>query len=81
MRRVSGGTSIINRGSSQKVAELQIMVDKQKKQVLSLRSDRDQIAVYLRDVDAAQRAYDAVIAAPRRSSTWRARTTRPTRAC
>ena len=27
---------------------------------MSLRSDRDQIAVYQRDVDAAQRAYDAV---------------------
>ena len=36
------------------------MVDAQKKQLLSLRSDRDQIAVYQRDVDAAQRAYDAV---------------------
>ena len=50
----------MNRGSSQKVAELQAMVDAQKKQLLSLRSDRDQIAVYQRDVEAAQRAYDAV---------------------
>ena len=60
-RRVAGGTSTSSRGSSQKVNELQIMVDMQKKQVLSMRSDRDQIAVYQRDVDAAQRAYDAVI--------------------
>ena len=36
------------------------MVDQQKRQLLSLRSDRDQIAVYQRDVEAAQRAYDAV---------------------
>jgi len=36
------------------------MVDAQKKQLLSLRSDHDQIAVYQRDVDAAQRAYEAV---------------------
>ncbi len=36
------------------------MVDAQKKQLLSLRSDRDQIAVYQRDIDAAQHAYDAV---------------------
>ena len=36
------------------------MVDEQKKQLLALRSDHDQIAVYQRDVDAAQRAYDAV---------------------
>jgi chain length determinant protein EpsF len=60
-RRVAGGSSTLSRGSSQKVNELQIMVDMQKKQVLAMRSDRDQIAVYQRDVDAAQRAYDAVI--------------------
>ena len=59
-RRVTGGTSRVNRGSSLKVGELQVMVDMQKKQLLSLRSDRDQIAVYQRDVEAAQRAYDAV---------------------
>ncbi len=59
-RRVAGGTSTTNRGSSQKVGELQTMVDAQKRQLLSLRSDRDQIAVYQRDVEAAQRAYDAV---------------------
>jgi chain length determinant protein EpsF len=59
-RRVAGGTSTLNRGSSQKVGELQTMVDMQKKQLLALRSDRDQIAVYQRDVEAAQRAYDAV---------------------
>ena len=59
-RRVAGGTSTLSRGSSQKVDELQAMVDQQKQQLLSLRSDRDQIAVYLRDVEAAQRAYDAV---------------------
>ena len=59
-RRVAGGTSTLSRGSSQKVSELQSMVDQQKRQLLSLRSDRDQIAVYQRDVEAAQRAYDAV---------------------
>ena len=59
-RRVAGGTSVSNRGSSQKLAELQSLVDSQKKQVLSLRSERDQIAVYMRDVEVAQRAYDAV---------------------
>ena len=59
-RRVAGGTSTLSRGSSQKVGELQTMVDQQKRQLLSLRSDRDQIAVYQRDVEAAQRAYDAV---------------------
>jgi chain length determinant protein EpsF len=59
-RRVAGGSTVSNRSSGQKVAELQAMVDAQKRQLLSLRSDRDQIAVYQRDVDAAQHAYDAV---------------------
>ena len=59
-RRVAGGTTTTNRGTGQKVGELQAMVDQQKKQLLALRSDRDQIAVYQRDVEAAQRAYEAV---------------------
>lgn len=60
MRRVSGGTSVINRGSSQKVEQLQALAELQKRNVLALRNERDQIAVYRRDVEAAQRAYDAV---------------------
>jgi len=60
IRRVSGGASVSNRGSSQKVAELQTLVDEQKKLLLSLRADKDQIAVYVRDVESAQRSYDAV---------------------
>ena len=59
-RRVSGGTATLNRGSNQKVAELQAMVDQQKKKLLTLRADRDQVAVYIRDVDTAQRAYELV---------------------
>ena len=59
-RRVAGSSSVVSRGSSQKVAELQTMVDAQKRNLLALRSDRDQIAVYQRDVDAARLAYDAV---------------------
>ncbi len=58
-RRVAGGTSTTNRTSGQKVAGLQLLVDAQKKQLLALRADRDQIAVYMRDVETAQRAYDA----------------------
>ena len=59
-RRVAGGASLSSRGSSQKVAELQAMVDAQKKQLLALRTDHDQISVYQRDVEAAQRAYETV---------------------
>ncbi|MDQ6680113.1 MAG: chain length determinant protein EpsF [Pseudomonadota bacterium] len=59
-RRVSGGASTANRGSSQKIEELRALADQQKKQLLAMRSDRDQINVYVRDVETAQRAYDAV---------------------
>jgi chain length determinant protein EpsF len=59
-RRVSGGTSTISRGSSQKVGELQAMMDEQKKKLQTLRADRDLEAVIKRDVDTAQRAYEAI---------------------
>ncbi|CAM5793330.1 chain length determinant protein EpsF [Rhizobacter sp. Root404] len=59
-RRVSGGTSTQTRSVNQKVAELQAMVDEQKKRLQTLRADRDLEAVIKRDVDTAQRAYDAV---------------------
>ncbi len=60
IRRVSSGTSTASKGSAEKVGELKAMLDAQKKLLLSLRGDRDQISVYVRDVDTAQRAYDAV---------------------
>jgi len=60
IRRVSGGASTSTRGSAEKVEQLRNLLDQQKKLLLSLRSDRDQISVYVRDVETAQRAYDAV---------------------
>jgi chain length determinant protein EpsF len=60
IRRVSGGASTARRGSAQKVAEIKAQYEAQKKQLLSLRADRDQISVYLRDVETAQRAYDNI---------------------
>jgi chain length determinant protein EpsF len=60
IRRVSGGSSVIVRGTGQKIAELRALVEAQKKTVLSLRSQKDQIAVLLRDVETAQRAWEGV---------------------
>ncbi len=59
-RRVSGGTSTLSRSSGQKVAELQAMIDEQKKKLQTLRADRDLEAVYKRDLDTAQRTYEAI---------------------
>lgn len=65
MRRVSGATSSVNRIAGQKIGELRQLVDAQKKAVLSLRAERDEASVLLRDLETAQRAYEQV--AQRRS--------------
>jgi chain length determinant protein EpsF len=60
MRRVSGGTYAIGRASVQKVEEVRALINEQKKKVLSMRAERDQIAVLQRDVETAQKAYEGV---------------------
>jgi chain length determinant protein EpsF len=60
MRRVSGVTATANRMTGQKIAELAAMVEGQKRTVLSLRAQFDEMALLQRDVDTAQRAFDAV---------------------
>ena len=61
-RRVAGTASTVSRTSSEKVTELQALLEAQKKLLLGLRSDRDQVSVLVRDVDTAQHAYDAISA-------------------
>ena len=61
-RRVAGGASTVARTTNEKVAELQSQIDAQKKLLLTLRADRDQVAVYQRDLERAQRAYDTISA-------------------
>jgi uncharacterized protein involved in exopolysaccharide biosynthesis len=60
MRRVSGATSSVNRIASQKIGELRQLVEAQKRAVVSMRTDRDEASVLLRDLETAQRAYDQV---------------------
>jgi chain length determinant protein EpsF len=60
MRRVSGATANVNRITGQKIGELRSMIEGQKRVVLSLRSQRDEAAVLQREVDTAQRAFEAV---------------------
>lgn len=43
-----------------KEAELRAAIEQQKNRLLSFRNKRDELAVLMRDVDAAQKAYDAV---------------------
>ncbi len=60
MRRVSGTTATVNRIATQKIDELRSMVEAQKHTVLNLRTQRDEAGVLLREVETAQRAFDAV---------------------
>lgn len=58
MARVTGGSTVMSQGTAQKVAELRSKVEEQKKHILNLRSQRDEMAVLMRDVETAQRAYE-----------------------
>ena len=55
----SGFTASGNAGRTRETALLAAL-DAQKKKILQLRSERDQLAVLQRDVDAAQASYDSV---------------------
>ena len=61
MRRVSGGTTVARNTASLREAELRAVVAMQKERVLSLRAERDQMAVLTQDVEAAKRIYDSVL--------------------
>ncbi len=81
-RRVAGGTSLTSRGSTQKVAGVAGRWSmRRRSNCCRCAPIRDQIAVYQRDVDAAQPR----LRAPSRSvwgkSAWKGRTTRRTRGC
>ena len=60
MRRVSGTTATINRIASHRIGELRGMVEGQKRTVLNLRAQRDEAGALVREVETAQRAFDAV---------------------
>ncbi len=56
--RVSGSTGVASRSSSQKVAEMRALVEAQKRRILAMTSERDQMQVLQREVEAARRAFD-----------------------
>ena len=65
MRRVSGATSNLNRINTQRINELRSLVATQKKSVFGMRTERDEASLLLKELETAQRAYEAV--AQRRS--------------
>lgn len=58
--RISGGAAVANELGARKEHELKAAIEQQKKRLLELKSERDQLAVLLKDVENAQRAYEAV---------------------
>jgi chain length determinant protein EpsF len=59
-KHIAKGFSTSGTVSKDKEAVLRGALEAQKRRVLQLRRERDEVAVLLRDVDAAQKAYDAV---------------------
>lgn len=61
-QHVSGSFATSNAVGAGKERELKAAIEAQKDKLLGLKRDRDQLAVLQRDVEAAQKAYDAVTA-------------------
>ncbi|WP_051378107.1 chain length determinant protein EpsF [Derxia gummosa] len=62
VRRVIGALNVDGSSSDDRIVTLQRLIDEQRNRLLELKSRRDEAAVLKRDVESAQRAYDAVLA-------------------
>lgn len=60
-RKVTGGVTVSNTINVQRMAEVKASLEAQRAKVLKMKSVRDEGAVLLRDVENAQRSYDAVL--------------------
>jgi chain length determinant protein EpsF len=60
-QKVSSGFGTSRSVSKDRERELRAAIAAQKRKVLEMKTDRDQLAVLQRDVDAAQSAYDGVV--------------------
>ena len=61
MGRVSGSTGVAKTAASMREGELRGVIAAQKERVLSLRAQRDEVAVLAQDVDAAKAIYESVL--------------------
>ncbi|MES2090191.1 MAG: chain length determinant protein EpsF [Pseudomonadota bacterium] len=60
--RVTGGVRVNNTISKAREAEVATAYEAQRQKLLKLKEDRDTAAVLIKDVEAAQRAYDTILA-------------------
>jgi succinoglycan biosynthesis transport protein ExoP len=61
-RRVTSGVGVTNTINRQREAEIRATFEAQRQKVLRMKEQRDEVAVLQREVDNAQKAYDAVVA-------------------
>ena len=61
-QRVVGGVGVSNSIARQRGAEIRVALEAQRAQVLRMKAVRDEGLVLVRDVESAQRAFDAVVA-------------------
>jgi len=61
-RRVTGGVGVSNSINRQREGQIRSELESQRARVMKLKQVRDEAAVLARDVDSAQRNYDAVLA-------------------
>ncbi|MBL8330814.1 MAG: chain length determinant protein EpsF [Rubrivivax sp.] len=59
-RLVSGTSASVNRVASAKLGELRSLVEAQKRTIVNMRTVRDEGALLLKELEAAQRAFDTV---------------------
>jgi chain length determinant protein EpsF len=67
-KRVTGGVSVSNSINKQREAEVRASLEAQRTKVLQLKAVRDEGTVLVREVENAQRAYDAVLSRLTQSS-------------
>jgi succinoglycan biosynthesis transport protein ExoP len=60
-RRVTGTMGVSNSINRQRETEIRVALETQRARVMRMRTAREEGSVLVRDVDAAQRAYDAVL--------------------
>jgi chain length determinant protein EpsF len=58
--RISGGNAVASKFGVVKQDELKAAIEEQKKRVLAIRSQRDELSVLVNDVENARKAYEAV---------------------
>jgi chain length determinant protein EpsF len=68
-RRVTGTVGVSNSINRQREAEIRTALETQRARVMRMRTAREEGSVLVRDVEAAQRAYDAVLARWNQTST------------